>query len=122
MRSQIFARPTSLLLFLLVAPLIIHATDILQTSGFSECLPNSDINVERVDIQYNRQDKTITFDVAGGSFKEQNVTASLVVTAYGNEVYKREFDPCDDGTRVDQLCPGRTARRRPSETFSRTVD
>ena len=116
MRSQIFARPTSLSLFLLAAvPSIVHATEVLQTSGFSECLPNSDIKVERVDLQYNRQDKTVTFDVAGSSFKEQNVTASLVVTAYGNEVYKRDFDPCDEGTRVDQLCPGRIAHRRPSK-------
>ena len=58
-----------------------------------------------MNIQYNRQTKQVTFDVAGTSEKEQKVTASLVVTAYGKQVYQKDFNPCDKDTLVQQLCP-----------------
>ena len=80
--------------------------DILQTSGFTTCLDNSEINVTALNIQYDRSTQQITFDVAGNSQKEQNVTASLYVTAYGKQVYQKDFNPCDDATKVVQLCPG----------------
>lgn len=109
MRSQLFSHPTSsLLVFLAAVSSTVHAVDILKTSGFTSCLPNADIQVDRVNVQYNRADKTVSFDVSGSSAKVQNVTASLVVTAYGNQVYQREFDPCDPETKYDQLCPGKS--------------
>ena len=85
---------------------IVSANDILKTTGFTSCLDNSQITVQALNIQYDRSTQQITFDVAGTSTKVQNVTASLHVTAYGNEVYKKDFNPCDDATKVDQLCPG----------------
>ena len=51
-------------------------------------------------------DKLVTFDVAGTNKHEQNVTAVLDVTAYGQQIYTNTFDPCDQGTFVEQLCPG----------------
>ena len=82
-------------------------TDILQTTGFSTCgSQNADIEVKRVDIEYNNDNKTVTFNVLGTSNKEQKVTAILNVTAYGTQVYSNSFDPCDNSTFVEQLCPG----------------
>jgi hypothetical protein len=80
--------------------------DILVTSGFDNCNKNSDITVDRVDIKYNNADKTVSFNVAGTSAKEQNVTAKLSVTAFGQNVYSNEFNPCAAATFVKQLCPG----------------
>lgn len=82
--------------------------DILVTTGFNNCDDNnnSDIKVERVDIRYNNADKTVSFNVAGTSTREQNVTAKLSVTAFGQNVYQNEFNPCDATTFVQQLCPG----------------
>lgn len=80
--------------------------DILQTIGFSNCGPNANIQVQRVDIKYNNENKTVSFDVAGSSSRIQNVTAVLNVTAYGQQVYSNTFNPCDKGTFVSQLCPG----------------
>jgi hypothetical protein len=80
--------------------------DILETSGFSSCNANADVSVQKVDIKYNNEDKTVSFDVAGSSNKVQNVTAVLEVTAYGQTVYSNSFNPCEEGTFVDQLCPG----------------
>ncbi|KFA72587.1 hypothetical protein S40288_10100 [Stachybotrys chartarum IBT 40288] len=79
--------------------------DILSTNGFTNCMDNSDIKVERVDITYNNSNKTVNFNVAGSSTGEQRVKAVLSVTAYGNPIYENEFDPCDDSTFVSQLCP-----------------
>lgn len=81
--------------------------DILVTDGFNNCNNNnSDITVDNVDIKYNNADKTVTFNVAGTSAREQNVTAKLTVTAFGQNVYSNQFDPCDPATFVQQLCPG----------------
>ena len=80
--------------------------DILATSGFTSCMPDSSqIAVQNLNIQFDRQTSQITFDVAGSSGQSQNITASLYVSAYGNQVYQKDFDPCDASTKVDQLCP-----------------
>ncbi|KAL2404133.1 TRP-like ion channel protein flc1 [Exophiala dermatitidis] len=82
------------------------ATDILKTDGFSDCNNGtSTVKVNHVDISFDRSTNEIQFDVSGTSTEVQNVTAELVVTAYGVQVYEKEFDPCDDSTKVDQLCP-----------------
>jgi len=97
-----------LLPFLLFAsaPLGVLGADVLKTNGFSLCSDNSDIKVNKLDMSFDRSTKKIVFDVAGSSAKEQKVRATLIVKAYGKEVYRNEFNPCDDGTKVDQLCPG----------------
>ena len=89
-----------------VIPAGVLCADILRTDGFSTCLDSKDVKVERIEIQYDRRTKELTFDLAGSSAKEQNVTASLDVSAYGQDVYQRDFDPCDGETFVEQLCPG----------------
>ncbi|KAL8370686.1 hypothetical protein RB595_000853 [Gaeumannomyces hyphopodioides] len=86
--------------------------DILQTIGFSSCGTSANIQVQKVDIQYNNENKTVSFDVAGSSSRIQNVTAILNVTAYGQQVYSNTFNPCAKGTFVSQLCPV------PAGTFS----
>lgn len=83
------------------------AADILKTEGFTSCLNDAQIRVNTMDIQYDKTTNEVTFDVSGTSEKEQEVIATLVVSAYGNEVYRREFDPCDEASKVDQLCPGK---------------
>lgn len=88
-----------------IIPTGVLCADILRTNGFNTCFDSKDIKVERIDIQYDRTTKLLTFDVAGSSAKTQNVTASLEASAYGQEVYQRNFDPCDKGSFVEQLCP-----------------
>lgn len=81
--------------------------DIISTDGFSNCgSSDSTIQVHNVDISFDRSTNTITFDVSGTSNVEQDVTASLIVEAYGIKVYNQTFDPCAADTKVDQLCPG----------------
>lgn len=82
------------------------AADTLSTAGYNLCLANSDIKVTALDVSYTRSSKEVVFDVAGTNTKEQKVTASLTVTAYGNEIYTKEFDPCGSELHVAKLCPG----------------
>ncbi|KAF2478031.1 TRP-domain-containing protein [Lindgomyces ingoldianus] len=98
---------TMLAPFLLLAsmPLVALGADVLKTDGFSSCASNSDIKVNRLDIEFDKSTKKITFDVAGSSSKEQKVMATLVVNAYGKEVYRNKFNPCDENTKVPDLCP-----------------
>ncbi|KAF2687917.1 TRP-domain-containing protein [Lentithecium fluviatile CBS 122367] len=87
------------------APLGAWAGDVLKTNGYSSCQDNSDIQVNKLDIEFDRNTKKVKFDVSGVSQKSQNVMAVLIVNAYGKEVYRNEFNPCEDKTKVAELCP-----------------
>lgn len=89
---------------LALAPAVI-ASDILQTNGFSNCGPNSTITVNNVDISFDRSTNDLIFDVSGSSEISQEVTATLVISAYGKQIYEKSFDPCATSTKVEQLCP-----------------
>lgn len=78
---------------------------VLVTGGFSNCESDKSIMVQKVNMSYDNDAKLVTFDVAGTSKTVQNVTATLVVKAYGMEVYANSFNPCEADTYVDQLCP-----------------
>lgn len=107
MRSQLWSSRWLLRITALAAlSTTILANDVLKTTGFTACLNNADITVTALDIQYDRSTQQVTFDVGGSSSKIQNVTASLYVTAYGKQVYQKDFNPCDDATKVIELCPG----------------
>ncbi|KAL8659495.1 MAG: hypothetical protein Q9226_000388 [Calogaya cf. arnoldii] len=93
-------------LFVLAAlPVRVLSADVLKTSGFTSCLDDSAISVTKLHIEYDRAKGTVTFDVGGNSAKVQNVTASLTVSAYGNQVYTKDFNPCLPSSKVAQLCP-----------------
>lgn len=81
------------------------AANVLKTTGFSNCGADDTIKVDKVDLAFDKDQKSMTFDVTGTSLKEQNVMAVLDVTAYGNSVFSKSFNPCDKATFVDRLCP-----------------
>lgn len=83
------------------------AADTLSTSGFNLCMQDSDIKVQKLDVNYSKSTKQVVFDLAGTNSKEQNVTATLTVTAYGNQIYTKTFEPCGTEVHVAQLCPGK---------------
>ncbi|KAL8772185.1 MAG: hypothetical protein Q9209_002620 [Squamulea sp. 1 TL-2023] len=93
------------LLVLAALPVRVLGADVLKTSGFTSCLDDSAISVTKLHVEYDRSKGIVIFDVGGNSAKVQNVTASLTVSAYGNEVYRKDFNPCDQESKVAQLCP-----------------
>jgi hypothetical protein len=70
-------------------------------------MQDSAINVQKLDVTYTKSTKLVVFDLAGTNSKEQNVTATLTVTAYGNQIYTRTFEPCGTEVHVAELCPGK---------------
>ncbi|ESZ99246.1 hypothetical protein SBOR_0389 [Sclerotinia borealis F-4128] len=97
---------STLSLFLLgTLPGRVLAGQTLTTTGYTLCLADSNISVEKMAVTYDNDAKTVTFDVAGSSTKSQNVTATINVTAYGISVYSNSFNPCKSDTFVEQLCP-----------------
>jgi hypothetical protein len=85
----------------------VAAQSMLTSSGFTNCLSNATIKVDRAAIQFDKTSGNITFDVQGTSSQIQKVVATLVVTAYGNTVASQSFNPCDASSFVAQLCPGK---------------
>jgi hypothetical protein len=94
------------LVLLSTLPVGVLSGDILSTNGYSLCTDNPTITVSALDIQYDRRTNQVTFNVGGTSTHVQNVTAKIVVTAYGRDVYSKTFEPCSADTYVAQLCPG----------------
>lgn len=90
--------------FLCTIPSGVFGADVLSTSSFSTCLEDSEIKVDALDVSYDKNSRKLKFNVAGESKTAQNVTASLVVTAYGREILTKEFSPCDEG--MMEMCPG----------------
>lgn len=83
----------------------VSSQNILKTNGFTSCVDESTITVDRVDISYDNDNKTVVFDIAGMSSRDQNVSAEIEVTAYGNSIYSNSFNPCDTLTFIERLCP-----------------
>ena len=88
----------------------VYAESILKTNGFSDCGGDGSIKVNKVDISFDKDSSEVKFDLQGDSEKEQEVTASLIVEAYGVKVFEQDFDPCSDATKVEQLCPREFSR------------
>ncbi|KAG5989271.1 hypothetical protein E4U54_004382, partial [Claviceps lovelessii] len=78
---------------------------ILRTSGFSDCGSDPSVTMDKINISYDNDKKFVSFDIAGSSTKQQNVTAVLTLTAYGNTVYSNSFNPCDKNTYFERMCP-----------------
>lgn len=85
-------------------PLNVLGADVLTTNSFSTCLDNSDIQVDALDVTYDRTTRKVKFNIAGESKTAQNVTAKLVVSAYGKQFYEKTFSPCEQG--MKEMCPG----------------
>ncbi|UKZ53858.1 hypothetical protein TrVGV298_007660 [Trichoderma virens] len=78
---------------------------ILTTTGYVDCGSLPSITITELSMTYDNDAQTITFDIEGTSTSSQNVTATLDVTAYGISAFTNTFNPCDEKTLVEQLCP-----------------
>lgn len=116
MRSLTGLRTLALAALLGCMPLGTLAGNVISTSGFSTCMDNSTIEVKNLDVSYDKNSRVLNFNVAGESKQRQNVTASLIVSAYGRQVYTKEFSPCDEG--MMEMCPGRQKTRREAHATS----
>lgn len=89
----------------LLGPAQVLAGNVLKTNGYSLCSTNATVTVNNFNVEYDQSSNNVVFDVSGTSDKVQNVTVSLVVFAYGKQVYEKDFNPCDAASAVSELCP-----------------
>lgn len=99
-------RNALLLLASSLLPTRLLAANVLTTTGFTSCQSNSTITVSTLDVSFDKDTATVTFNAAGTNNVVQNVTASIVVSVYGKQIYTNSFNPCDGSTYVEMLCPG----------------
>ena len=98
------------LLLLSALPAGVLGSDVLSTTGFSQCVNNPSVEVTNLNVTYNKNTRQLNFDVAGISKVVQKVKANLIVSAYGKTVYTKDFNPCDTG--MKEMCPGKSSRSR----------
>ena len=109
---MVFSKRLRLLPLVLLSalPAGVLGGDVLETTGFSQCLSNPSVKVTKMNVQYNKNTRQLDFDVAGISSKVQKVKATLVVSAYGKTVYTDSFNPCDSSSSMTEMCPSRFTR------------
>ena len=105
MWGPMLSRELAAAILLLGPSSLVLANNVLTTSGFTNCDENPTIKVNDANVTFDQTSGNINFDVSGISNEVQNVTASLIVTAYGQQVYEKDFNPCDQPV-ITQLCPG----------------
>ncbi|OJK00050.1 hypothetical protein ASPACDRAFT_52538 [Aspergillus aculeatus ATCC 16872] len=81
------------------------AADTLSTNGLSTCLTDSAIEVNNLDVTYTKSTNELVYNIGGTNAKEQNVTGSITIYAYGNQLYSKTFDPCGTEYYTAALCP-----------------
>jgi hypothetical protein len=99
------------LLLLSALPAGVLGGNILSTSGFSTCVNDPSVKVNNLDVTYNKDTRQLDFSFSGESNEVQKVKATMIVSAYGKEVYTKEFNPCDSANEMPEICPGK--RNRP---------
>ena len=82
------------------------ASQLLKTTTFTTCESDSSVTLTKANVEFDYDTKMVTYDVAGTASESIKVMASLDVTAYGISVYSNSFNPCDNSTLIDELCPG----------------
>jgi ML-like domain len=55
-------------------PVRVLGGDVLQTNGFTSCGSDADIQVQKMNITYNKATQLVDFDVAGTSNQVQEVS------------------------------------------------
>lgn len=96
------------LLALSTLPVRVLCGDVLSTDGFTLCYDDPTIQITAMSVTFDRTTSLVTYNIQGSSSQAQNVTAKVTVTAYGSDLYSKEFNPCDSGNYVEALCPGRS--------------
>lgn len=66
------------------------------------------MKVTNLDVTYDKTTRKLLFDVAGESDVEQKVRGKLIVSAYGQEIYTKTFNPCDSTNPMPGMCPGKS--------------
>ncbi|KAK4992197.1 putative flavin carrier protein 3 [Elasticomyces elasticus] len=86
------------------------ALRMIESSSLTPCQANSSFSATLFNVLFTPDNKTLFFNIVGVSSITGNVTAELLVIAYGYQALKEELNPCALGWQG--LCPMNTGQIR----------
>lgn len=84
------------------------AIRLIESKSLNPCQDNSNFTASLFNVVFTPDNNTLAFDVVGVSSIQGNVTAELMVIAYGFTALKQTLDPCT--MNLDGLCPMSTGQ------------
>ncbi|KAK3364545.1 hypothetical protein B0T25DRAFT_68726 [Lasiosphaeria hispida] len=90
---------------LALAPTALGGTVLYTFGELGNCLPNSLVTIQSLQINFDYGSKTVNFTIAGMSQETLDVTAHLNLLVYDKNIEITRLDPCDDANLVPALCP-----------------
>lgn len=94
-----------LLALVAFAPLA-TAVRLLKSTSLIDCMDNSDFTASLFQVTFFPGNRSVSININGMSAISGNVTAEVIVKAYGFTAIKDTFNPCD--MNIDGLCPMQT--------------
>jgi hypothetical protein len=85
-----------------------YAIRLIESKSLNPCQDNSNFTASLFNVVFTPDNNTLAFDVVGVSSIQGNVTAELMVIAYGFTALKQTLDPCT--MNLDGLCPMNTGQ------------
>ena len=85
-----------------------YALRLIESKSLTQCQDNSNFTATLFNVIFTPDNNTLTFDVVGVSSIQGNVTAQLLVVAYGFTALNQTLDPCQNG--LGGLCPMSTGQ------------
>lgn len=95
-------------LLLALSPFAIHnvaAERIIQSTSLNPCMDNSSFSASLFNVSFSPDTNILNININGVSSINGNVTATLLVIAYGYTALSRELDPCTMGEGFGGMCP-----------------
>ncbi|KAF1982690.1 TRP-domain-containing protein [Aulographum hederae CBS 113979] len=101
-----FTLVLSALLYLLP---VANARNMLLSTSLNPCMDNSHFSATLFNVVFTPDNGLLSFDINGISAISGNVTAELLVYAYGYKILNKELNPCDNDD-LKGLCPMNTGQ------------
>lgn len=108
MRLPSTASSLTVLLSLATFSPLTSAIRLIESKSLNPCQDNSNFTASLFNVVFTPDNNTLAFDVVGVSSIQGNVTAELMVIAYGFTALKQTLDPCT--MNLDGLCPMNTGQ------------
>ncbi|KAH8147887.1 uncharacterized protein LAJ45_07988 [Morchella importuna] len=83
----------------------VAAKRLIQSTSLNPCMENSKFSASLFNVTFSPDDYILNININGVSSINGNVTATLLVIAYGYTALSREMDPCTMGEGFSGMCP-----------------
>ena len=104
--STTFSAPFVFLLALSITTLpFTSAIRLIEAKSLNSCQDNSGFTASLFNVVFTPDNGTLVFNVIGVSSIAGFITAEVEIIAYGYEIKKQRFDPCNLKSQLGGLCP-----------------